>query len=555
MKATPSLLLLLASLALVRSSLAADTASSTNSPAPAPAASAALAQPAPPAPPAAPAAAPAPAPATPPPAAAATNAAPASPTVISSENTTNGLRMNFHNAPLNLVLDYLVDAAGFIINKRTDVSGSVEISSSGSISKDEAVDLLNSVLKQNGYGVTRKGRILTIIRMETAKTDNLPIVQGNNPEDVEESDEVVTQIIPVRYASVGQLTANLEMLLPSNATLSANEGANSLIMVATKTDIKRMLKIIDALDTSIASVSSIKVIPLKYADSKDTANLITQLFSGSSTSQGGGGRGNLFNMFGGGPGGFGGFGGRGGFGGGGNAGASGGSGRTSAAGASKVVAVGDDRSNSLIISAPSDLLTTIAEMVEKIDQPISDETELRVFRLANADPTEVATQLGELFPDDSSTTGASQNNMPFFMRGPMGGGNSRSSSSDASQRTKKLGKVIPVADPRTSSLIVTASKTVMPQIAEMINELDSHPDKKEVVMVYDLKNADPVDVSQVLQDLFNRTTTRQNNNNNNTLLGNSNPLRSRSLSTSTSATGTSTVGSLGTSSRTGSSGN
>ncbi len=73
---------------------------------------------------------------------------------------------------------------------------------------------------------------------------------------------MVTQIIPVKYANVTQLVPNLELLLPTTATLSANESANSLILVATKTDIKRMLKIISALDTSIASVSSIRVIPL-----------------------------------------------------------------------------------------------------------------------------------------------------------------------------------------------------------------------------------------------------------------------------------------------------
>src|ERR1019366_7590746 len=38
-------------------------------------------------------------------------AAPAVPAVV-VENGTNGLRLNFHNAPLNLVLDYLSDAAG-----------------------------------------------------------------------------------------------------------------------------------------------------------------------------------------------------------------------------------------------------------------------------------------------------------------------------------------------------------------------------------------------------------------------------------------------------------
>jgi type II secretory pathway component GspD/PulD (secretin) len=257
-------------------------------------------------------------------------------------------------------------------------------------------------------------------------------------------------------------------------------------------------------------------------------------------------------MFGGpgGPGGFGGFGGRGG--GGGTASAST---RTSAAGSSKVVAVGDDRSNSLVVSAPSDLLTTIAEMVEKIDQPVTDETELRVFRLVNADPTELANQLSELFPDDSSTTGSSQNSIPFFMRGPMGGARAASAAStDASERSKKLGKVISVPDPRTSSILVTAAKSVMPQIAEMITELDSRPDKKEVVMVYDLKNADPQDVNQILQDLFNRSTTRQNSSSSssaNSLLGTGNPLRARSISTSSTATGNSSVSSFGTSSSSG----
>src|SRR5579859_265621 len=66
----------------------------------------------------------APAPAAPASPAVSTNAAEA---IISAENTTNGLRMNFRGAPLNMVLDYLSDAAGFIINKTTDVRGTVEV--------------------------------------------------------------------------------------------------------------------------------------------------------------------------------------------------------------------------------------------------------------------------------------------------------------------------------------------------------------------------------------------------------------------------------------------
>jgi general secretion pathway protein D len=483
---------------------------------------------------------------------------PAAPTVV-VESGTNGMRLNFHGAPLSLVLDYLSDAAGFIINKETDVRGTVEVWSKEPLTKDEAVEVLNSVLKKNGCAVIRNGRILTIVAQDTAKTRDLPVVSGNDPDEAEKGDEVVTQIIPVKYASVSQLVPNLELLLPTTATLSANESANSLILVATKTDIKRMLKIISALDTSIASVSSIRVIPLKYADAKDTATLIGTLFTSQGGNQGGntGGRGGLFNMLaGGGP--FGG-GGPGGFGrGGGNTGGRGGSGgATAGAAAAKVVAVGDDRSNSLVISAPADLLATIETMVKEIDQEVSDVTELRVFRLVNADPSETADQLAQLFPDPTTSSAGNQNSMsPFaFFRGGRGGrGGSTTPTANDSDRMKKMGRVLAVPDPRTSSIIITASKTLMPQIADMIAELDSDKGRKEVVGYFDLRNADPADVYNNLQELFQRNNVRPQNNNQNTMLGQNNPLSQRVKNNQQTTTSGMSSGFGGTSSRGGGAG-
>ena len=471
-------------------------------------------------------------------------AIPAVPPVV-VENGANGLRLNFHKAPLNLVLDYLSDAAGFIINREADVIGTVDVQGKD-LTKDEAVEVLNSALKKNRYAVVRNGRILTIVAQDDAKTRDLDVVSGSDPNEVEKSNEMVTQIIPVKYASVSQLVPNLELLLPTTATLSANESANSLILVATKTDIKRMLKIITALDTSIASVSSIKVIPLKYADAKDTATLITSLFTSQGGTQGGntGGRGNLFNMFGGGPFGggpvaFGGFGGRGGN--------TGGRGSTSGGGAAaaKVVAVGDDRSNSLVVSAPADLVATIESMVKEIDQEVTDVSELQVFRLANADASEVADQLATLFPDPTTSNTANQGPMAFFFRGGRGG--NTTAAANTSERMKKMSRVLAVPDPRTSSIIVLASKTMMPQIADMIAELDSNKGRKEVVGVFDLQNADPQDVYNNLQDLFNRTTVRQNNSaNQNPLMGTANPLGSRVKSNPLSTvTTSSTLGNSG----------
>ena len=444
-----------------------------------------------------------------------------------------GLRLNFRGAPLNLVLDYLSDAAGFVINKEADVRGTVDVWSKEPLSKDEAVDLLNSVLKKNGCAVTRNGRILTIVPMDTAKTADLEVVTGSDYQSIEKSAEVVTQIIPVRYANATQLMNNLQVLLPMSASLTANESANTLILVASKTDIRRMLKIVTALDTSIANVSSIKVFQLQFADAKQVAAEITQLFTPQTSNQGPGGnnpRAQLFNMFGGG-----GFGGGGRPGGGGGAGGAG-TGTSGGGAGSKVVAAADEYANALIVLASAELLATISDMVQQIDKQANDDTDLRVFKLANADPSEMADQLAQLFPDQTSTAAGQQNNVPFFMRGPGGRGGNDTGSSN---RARKMGRVVAVPDPRTSSLIITASKTLMPQIAEMISELDSAKGKKEIVGFFELQNADPQDIQQSLQDLFNRSNVRmQNNNNRNSMLGQNNPLTQRQTQNQQSTTTT-----------------
>jgi hypothetical protein len=175
-------------------------------------------------------------------------------------------------------------------------------------------------------------------------------------------------------------------------------------------------------------------------------------------------------------------------------------------------------------------MATIADMVKEIDQPINDVTELRVFHLLNADPIELADQLTQLFPDDTrSGTSQNQGGGGFRFFGGRGfGGGGGGGQAGSSDRLKKKSRVLSVPDQRTSSLLVSASGELMPQIAQMIEKLDSSPAKKEVVKVYDLQNADPQDVTQVMQDLFNRNNTmRANNSSRNSLLGQNNPLTQR----------------------------
>ena len=83
-------------------------------------------------------------------------------------------------------------------------------------------------------------------------------------------------------------------------------------------------------------------------------------------------------------------------------------------------------------------------------------------------------------------------------------------------------------DPRTSSLLVSAPSAYIPEIARLVENLDASPARKEKVNFYELQNADPQDVSQILQDLFNRGSSMRNNSSErNSMLGQSNPLTVR----------------------------
>jgi len=466
-----------------------------------------------------------------------TNPAQTDPAPVPSPNDgEKGLRMNFRGVPLEMVLDYMSDAAGFIIVLETEVKGKVDAWSNQPLTRDEAVELLNTVLNKNGYAAIRSGKTLRIVSREDAKTKNIPVRSGSDPEVIPKTEEMVTHVIPVRYANATQLTQNLITLLPTYATLSANDSGNALVLTATQSDVRRMAEIVKALDTSISSVAAIKVFPLRFADAKALADAVRELFQFQQQQNNNDRRNQFFNrMFGGG--------GPGGFGGGGDGGRGGRGGGTGPVGSStvantRVVAVADERANALVVSAPEDVMPTIEKLVEEMDVSIADVTELRVFFLKNSDPVELAGIFAELFPDETRTRNNNDNNNQFGFRfGGQGGGGNRNrnnNQSNTSERAKKMGKVVAVPEQRTSSLIVSAASEMMPQIAAMIEQLDNSNAKRQKVFVYSLENADVQQVEQILRDMFDRsgTTANRNSQNQNNALQNRSQMNQQGSTTS-----------------------
>ena len=113
---------------------------------------------------------------------------------------------------------------------------------------------------------------------------------------------------------------------------------------------------------------------------------------------------------------------------------------------------------------------------------------------------------------------------------------------------KRRTKVTAVPDPRTGSVIVTATSGLMGQIAQMIEQLDANPAKKQNVYVFSLENADPQQVQEVLSEMFETSNTRgssRNSQQNNALQNRANQSQTGRTTTGTGTGGSSGFGSGG----------
>jgi general secretion pathway protein D len=344
-----------------------------------------------------------------------TVAPPAENTVLPPARRGTGLRFNFRGAPLETVLNYMSEAAGYIIVLETPVRGTVDMWSAQPVSREEAVQLLNVALNKNGYAASVQGRTLTIATKDDAKKRNIPIHTGNDPAEIPATAELVMQIIPLRRIDATTAVRDLGTLFPSSATVTANQDSNSLVVTDTQINIKHIVEIVSALDTSADTVSTMRVFRLKNADPTEMAQLLTNLFA-TSTSGGANNRGQIGQIGGpaallgalasGGAGGFGGMGGR------------GGNNRTGTAASrsTPVVAVPDPRTYSVVVTASKDAMPQIAEIVAQLDADSARRQKVFVYTMENADVKQVETILKNVFQSSNSRSSTSSQADPLATR-------------------------------------------------------------------------------------------------------------------------------------------
>jgi len=284
-------------------------------------------------------------------------------------------------------------------------------------------------LNKNGYAAIRNGRTLTIVDKNDAKTRDIPVKSGNNPDQIPNNAEIVTQIIPIRFVEARQLVSDLTSFVSPQATVVANEAGNSIVITDTQQNIHHLAEIIKAVDDSAEAETEIRVFHLKHASPADVASELASIFPSSGSSGSGTQSPINFRGGGGGPGGF--------FqrmmGGGSSSSSSGSNDRIKKA--TQVTAVADSRIQAVIVTAPKDLMEQISSMMTDLDVPSTRDQKVFVFHMNNGDPQQAAQVLQTMFQSSSSSrsgSSSSSQNSALMQRAQNNASSTTSSSSSSS---------------------------------------------------------------------------------------------------------------------------
>ena len=404
------------------------------------------------------------------------------PNMMSPDGT---LTLNFLDAPVGEILDYLSQTAGMVIVAETIPDTRINLISKQPLNIDEVIALINTVLNGQGFAVVRTERTLKMVPIEDAKHLNIPVSTGNDPDKIIAGDDVITHIIPIRYANAEKLMEDINPLISSYAVLTSNEASNSLIITDTTANIKRIIQIVKAVDTQMAAVADIRVFHLVYANAANTADLINEVFEqqNQASSRESNNQNPFQRMMG--------FRGSGGRRGGGDSGSS----EAPAAYNIPVIASADERTNTVVVSGPSDVLEVVATVIKELDANPDEERSLFVYTLKNARADNIKEKLNSLFQELQQIN--NQNAQGISGRG---GGTTNVRRSDSS--TDVSDEVYIESDEDTNSLLVMTSPKNYEKIKKIIDALD-HPVPQVLIKVLlaEITTSDDVDLGLEFSNL------------------------------------------------------
>jgi general secretion pathway protein D len=346
------------------------------------------------------------------------------------------LTLNFVNTEIDAVARAMADFMGrpFIVDPR--VKGTVTLTVDQPLTPDQALAALSSALRLQSVAVVQSGGVFRIVPEADAKLQGGSVNVGTPAAPGARGDEVVTQVFKLNYESAVAIAQVLRPLIAPNNTINAYAANNTIVVTDYAENVRRISRIIAAIDTPAGS--DIDIVRLEHTVATDVALTLGRLLEtapqGQDTSQ-------------------------------------------------RVTVLAEPASNSLLIRAPTAARTNLVRtLIAKLDQPSSAPGNIHVVYLKNANATNLARTLLGVAPaaTDQATPpnqqqAAFQSQMQSSGSRPVGTAPSRPLTGAGAAPTPVSGQVGGAqiqADAATNTLIIIGPDVVYRQLRAVIDQLD-----------------------------------------------------------------------------------
>ena len=251
--------------------------------------------------------------------------------VIAQEYT-----VNLKDTDIQEFIKFVADVTGTTMVVDPNVKGKVRVISSKPVSQAELYDLFLSILDVQGYTAVRSGQVIRIVPSKDARSSPVPIMDDQSAVG---NDEYVTQVIRLDNISAAKLIPVLRPLVPQQAHMAAYAPSNAIIISDIRSNIGRIVDIIERMDRS--AVQTTEIIRLKYGVAEDVVSMLNTL---EKSRQGEG-----------------------------------------ADADKEAVLVADKRTNSVVVTADELTVDRIRKLVAYLDTPLEQSGNVRVIYLEYAD--------------------------------------------------------------------------------------------------------------------------------------------------------------------------
>ncbi|MBF0347977.1 MAG: type II secretion system secretin GspD [Magnetococcales bacterium] len=193
---------------------------------------------------------------------------PASP--AESTSGTSNVTLNLKGADLETLVETVAKATGknFVLDPK--VQGKVTVVSHKPVSGDELYAIFLSILEVHGFMAVPVGNVIKILPDNDLKYQAEPDTSASGG-----SDEVVAQVFPLRFVDAGRIIPVLRPMLGPKAHMSAHPDTNSLVISGRSAEIARLEKLLDRVDRPFTE--TIETVALEHAKASDVHRIATEL--------------------------------------------------------------------------------------------------------------------------------------------------------------------------------------------------------------------------------------------------------------------------------------